>query len=201
MLAKKWIEAMINIVLFGAPGAGKGTQAAKLSMKYDVNHISTGDAIRHEIHHKTPLGLSVQAQIARGELASDELVIGIIGEYMEHHKGVNGNIFDGFPRTIPQAEAFDKMLEGYGMKVDVMLELIVPEEELVRRILARGADSMREDDRCEAVIRNRIEIYNAHTAVVAQYYREQGKYVGIDSMAPIDEVFAALCAEIDRIMS
>jgi adenylate kinase len=191
---------MINLVLFGAPGAGKGTQAARLTEKYDLNHISTGDVIRQEIRDMTHLGLTLQEAIARGELAPDEVVIEIIEHYMEGHADCEGNIFDGFPRTIPQAEAFDGILARHGLRIDVMLELVVPEEELVRRILLRGHESSRADDAHEEIIRNRIEVYNAHTAVVAEYYRRQDKYVAINGNRPIDETFAALSAEVDRII-
>lgn len=191
---------MINIVLFGAPGAGKGTQAGKLAAKYGFNHISTGDVIRQEIRDMTHLGLAVQEAIALGELAPDDVVIEIIDRYIRSNGDCSGNIFDGFPRTIPQAEALDEILNGHGRRIDLMLELVVPEEELVRRILLRGQDSYREDDSREGIIRNRIEVYNAHTAIVAQYYREQGKYVAIDGCAPQSEVFDILCHEIDKLL-
>lgn len=191
---------MINIVLFGAPGAGKGTQAGKLTRRYGMNHISTGDVIRQEIRDATALGLTVGEAIARGELAPDRVVIEIIENYMHSHRDVAGNIFDGFPRTIPQAEAFDVILASHGLSIDVMLELVVPEDELVQRILLRGAQSGRADDADEAVIRNRIEIYNARTAVVAGYYRAQGKYVAIDGCRPPEEVFAAICDEVDKLI-
>ncbi len=190
---------MINIVLFGAPGAGKGTQAGKLSGKYGLNHISTGDIIRQEIRDATTLGLTVQEAIARGELAPDHIVIEIIDCYVRSRQDTSGNIFDGFPRTIPQAKAFDEILAEHGLHIDVMLELVVPEEELVQRILLRGVESGRADDADEAVIRNRIEVYNARTAVVAEYYRAQGKYAAIDGSRSIDETFAALCARIDSL--
>jgi adenylate kinase len=191
---------MINIVLFGAPGAGKGTQAGKLTEKYDLNHISTGDIIRQEIRDATALGLTVKEAIARGELAPDSVVIEIIEGYIRTHRDAGGNIFDGFPRTIPQAEAFDKILASHGLHIDVMLELVVPEEELVQRILLRGAMSGRADDADEAVIRNRIEVYNAQTAVVAEYYRAQGRYVAIDGSTDMETVFAALTREIDKLL-
>jgi adenylate kinase len=188
---------MINIVLFGAPGAGKGTQAGKLTERYNLNHISTGDVIRREIQEETELGLAVKEAISRGELAPDKVVIDIIADYMQSHS--EGNIFDGFPRTTPQAEAFDVILAGHGLKIDVMLELVVPEEDLVQRILLRGAISGRADDADESVIRNRIKVYNAQTAVVAEYYRAQGKYAAIDGSRDIETTFAALCAEIDKL--
>jgi adenylate kinase len=191
---------MLNIVLFGAPGAGKGTQAGKLSEKYGLNHISTGDVIRQEIRDATALGLTVQDAISRGELAPDEVVIEIIDNYVHSHRDVAGNIFDGFPRTIPQAEAFDGILANHDHHIDMMIELVVPEEELVQRILLRGAESGRADDMSEAVIRNRIEVYNAQTAVVAGYYRAQGKYAAIDGSRSIDDTFTSLSREIDKLL-
>ncbi len=192
---------MINIVLFGAPGAGKGTQAVRLAEKYRFNHISTGDVIRREIREATALGLTVQEAISRGELAPDHVVIEIIDNYVHSHPDAAGNIFDGFPRTIPQAEAFDEILERHGLRIDMMLELVVPEEELVRRIMLRGQASGRADDASEAVIRNRIEVYNARTAVVAGYYRARGKYAAVEGSRPVEETFAALCEEIDRLLT
>lgn len=191
---------MVNIVIFGAPGAGKGTQAAKLVEKYGFNHISTGDVIRSEIKAETALGLAIREATARGELAPDGVVIEIIKNYMLDGGGSKGTIFDGFPRTIPQAEAFDEILAGVGLKIDVMLELVVPEEELVKRILLRGRLSGRADDADEAVIRNRIAVYNAQTAVVADYYRSQGKYVAIDGCRSIETNFEDLCKTIDSLM-
>jgi adenylate kinase len=191
---------MINIVLFGAPGAGKGTQAGKLSEKYGLHHISTGDIIRQEIRDATALGLTVREAIERGELAPDRVVIEIIDGYVRQRHGVGaGNIFDGFPRTIPQAEAFDEILATHDMHIDVMLELVVPEEELVQRILLRGAASGRADDADREVIRNRIAVYNAQTAVVAEYYRRQGKYTAIDGSRSIETTFDALTHEIDKL--
>ena len=189
---------MLNIVLFGAPGCGKGTQAEKLVEKYNVNHISTGAVIRGEINAQTELGKSMETYISRGELAPDSLVIDIIADYVKSHSDCVGNIFDGFPRTTAQAEAFDKIMERDGMKVDMMLELVVPEEELVKRLMLRGEVSGRADDANEGVIRNRIAIYNAQTAVVAEFYKAQGKYVAIDGIGTIDEIFDRLCEAVER---
>ncbi len=190
---------MRNIVLFGAPGAGKGTQAGKLSEKFGLNHISTGDIIRAEIGRATQLGLTVKEAIDRGELAPDHVVIEIIENYVRAHRQAGGNIFDGFPRTTPQAEAFDAILASHGLHIDAMVELVVPEEELVQRILLRGVASGRSDDLSEEVIRNRIEVYNAQTAIVADYYRSQGKYCAIDGSRSMDEVFVSLCREIEKL--
>ena len=189
---------MLNIVLFGAPGCGKGTQAEKLVEKYNVNHISTGAVIRGEINAQTELGKSMEAYISRGELAPDQLVIDIVTDYIDRHRDANGNIFDGFPRTTLQAEAFDKILAERDLKVDVMIFMEVPTEELVQRILLRGKSSGRADDANEEVIRNRIQIYNEQTAVVADYYSAQGKYEVVNGVGTLDEVFNRICAVIEK---
>lgn len=188
---------MLNVVLFGAPGCGKGTQAAKLVEKYNLNHVSTGDVIRGEIKAGTELGKSMESYISRGELAPDSLVIGMIDEYVESHRECSGNIFDGFPRTTAQAEAFDEILSKQGLKVDVMIYMEVPAEELVQRILLRGRSSGRADDADENVIRNRIKVYNEQTAVVAGYYSAQKKYEAVNGVGTMDEVFERICKVID----
>lgn len=191
---------MFNLVLFGPPGAGKGTQAEKLIQKYGFNHISTGEVIREQIRKGTELGLSVQSYIEKGQLAPDELVINIIADYVASHKDAKGNIFDGFPRTTVQAEAFDKIMNGNDTPVSVMLSLEVPDEELVKRLLLRGKESGRADDSNEGVIRNRIDVYKAQTAVVADYYKSQGKFRAVNGLGSIDEIFDRLCAEIDSLL-
>ncbi len=188
---------MLNIVLFGAPGCGKGTQAARLKEKYGVNHVSTGDVIRGEISRGTELGKEMAAYTTTGRLAPDSVVIGMIENYIAEHKEDKGNIFDGFPRTTAQAEAFDVMLAENNDSVDVMIYMEVAEEELVKRILLRGKDSGRADDASEDVIRNRISVYNEQTAVVASYYEKQGKYSAINGLGTMDEVFDRICAAID----
>ena len=190
---------MLNVVLFGAPGCGKGTQSELLEKKFGLSHISTGEIIRSHIKAQTPLGQQMAEYISRGELAPDSVVIGMVEEYLNQNKGTKGTIFDGFPRTTAQAEAFDKLLESMGDSVDIMIYMDVPEEELVQRILLRGKVSGRADDASEDVIRNRIEIYNQQTAVVADYYRAQGKYVAVPSLGTIDEVFNRIAAEIEKI--
>ena len=189
---------MVNIILFGAPGCGKGTQAARLAEHYDLYHISTGEVIRSEIARGTELGKSMQNYIEAGQLAPDSIVIGMIRNYMKEHKDAAGNIFDGFPRTTLQAEAFDKILAERDLKVDVMIFMEVPTEELVQRILLRGKSSGRADDANEEVIRNRIQIYNEQTAVVADYYSAQGKYEAVNGVGTLDEVFNRICAVIEK---
>lgn len=188
---------MLNIILFGAPGCGKGTQAARIKEKYNINHISTGEVIRQEIARGTELGRSMQSYIEAGQLAPDSIVIGMIRNYMTEHKDAAGNIFDGFPRTTAQAEAFDEILKEDGEGVNVMIYMDVPEEELVSRILLRGKDSGRADDASEDVIRNRIAVYREQTAVVADHYSKQNKYVAVDGVGTLDEVFGRICEAID----
>ena len=188
---------MLNIILFGAPGCGKGTQAVRIKEKYNINHISTGEVIRDEIANGTELGKSMQEYIAAGKLAPDSIVIGMIRNYMNDHKDAAGNIFDGFPRTTAQAEEFHRILAENGESVNVMIYMDVPEEELVKRILLRGKDSGRADDASEDVIRNRISVYREQTAIVAEHYSKQGKYAAIDGVGSMDEVFERICAAID----
>lgn len=190
---------MLNIILFGAPGCGKGTQAALIKDKYNINHISTGEVIRGEIARGTELGKSMQTYIAAGQLAPDSIVIGMVRNYMQEHRDAAGNIFDGFPRTTAQAEAFDEILKADGESVSVMIYMDVPEEELVQRILLRGKDSGRADDASEDVIRNRISIYREQTAIVAEHYSKHGKYVAVDGVGSLDEVFGRICAAIDAV--
>ncbi len=190
---------MLNIVLFGAPGCGKGTQAAMLKEKYGINHVSTGDVIRGEIKRGTELGQSMSEYIEAGKLAPDQIVIDMIANYVAEHKDANGNIFDGFPRTTAQAEAFDKILEQSNDSVDIMIYMEVPEEELVKRILLRGKDSGRADDASEEIIRNRISIYNAQTAVVAEYYSKQNKYAAVNGLGSMSEVFDRISEVIDSV--
>ena len=189
---------MLNIVLFGAPGCGKGTQSERLEKRFALRHISTGNVIRQQIAAKSELGLQMQACIERGELAPDQLVIDMIADYVANHNEGAGVIFDGFPRTTAQAEAFDEILAKHGQKVSVMINMEVPEEELVKRILLRGKDSGRADDQSEDIIRNRIDVYNAQTAVVADFYRAQGKFESVPSLGTIDEVAERIAAVVEK---
>lgn len=188
---------MINIVLFGAPGCGKGTQAQRLKEHYGIEHVSTGEVIRDEIRRGTELGRSMEGYISRGQLAPDEIVIGMIASYIADHKEAKGCIFDGFPRTTAQAEAFDSILAQHGLKVDIMVDIHVPEEELVHRILLRGKDSGRADDASEEVIRGRLEVYHTQTAIVSDYYAAQGKYASVNGTGSMDEVFARIADVIE----
>ena len=188
---------MVNIVLFGAPGCGKGTQAQRLKEHYGIDHVSTGEVIRDEIRRGTELGRSMESYIKEGRLAPDSIVIGMIANYVADHLDAKGCIFDGFPRTTVQAEEFDKILARHGLKVDILVDIHVPEEELVRRILLRGKDSGRADDASEEVIRGRLDVYHRQTAVVADYYAGQNKYALVDGVGTMDEVFDRIAAVID----
>jgi adenylate kinase len=190
---------MLNVVLFGAPGCGKGTQSELLEKEFGLSHISTGEMIRSHIKAQTELGKQVQECISRGELAPDSVVIGMIETYLNENRGIKGTIFDGFPRTTAQAEAFDAMLKKMDDSVDMMIYMDVPEEELVKRILLRGKDSGRADDASEDIIRNRIAVYNQQTAVVADYYRAQDKYIAVPSLGTIEEVFERIATVIRQI--
>lgn len=190
---------MINIVLFGAPGCGKGTQAALLKEQFGLEHVSTGEVIRGHIRRGTELGKAVQACIERGELAPDELVINMIADYVAEHKDSAGCIFDGFPRTTAQAVAFDKILAEHGLQVDLMVQIKVEESELIRRILLRGKESGRADDSSEEVIRQRLEVYWQQTAVVADHYAAQNKYNRIDGMGTIEQVNGRIKALIEAL--
>lgn len=191
---------MINIVLFGPPGAGKGTQAELLKKKYNLIHLSTGEVIRDQIEKKTPLGLQADAQMQGGALASDELVIGIINSFISDQPHSNGVIYDGFPRTLPQAIAFNDMLEGNNESVSMMLALDIPDSEIIDRITYRAKISGRADDQNVETIKNRIEVYNKRTAVVADYYTQQGKYQRINGLGAVKEVFERLCRAIDKVL-
>ena len=190
---------MLNIVLFGAPGCGKGTQAQRLKEHYGIDHVSTGEVIRGHIARGTELGRSMESYIAQGRLAPDAIVIEMIAQYVAAHKEAAGCIFDGFPRTTVQAREFDDILARHGLKIDTMIDIRVPEEELVRRILVRGKDSGRADDASEEVIRGRLEVYRQQTAVVSDYYAAQGKYASVNGTGTMEEVFARIVDVIDAI--
>ncbi|MBL7728840.1 MAG: adenylate kinase [Dinghuibacter sp.] len=191
---------MFNIVLFGPPGSGKGTQSEKLIAQYGLKHLSTGDLLRSEIAAQTPLGLEAKTIMDKGQLVPDEVVIGMISAALDANPQVRGFLFDGFPRTVAQAEALDKLLELKGTQINIMLALEVGEEELVKRLLNRGLTSGRSDDTNEGVIRSRITEYESKTAVVAGYYQKAGKMKNIPGVGSIEEIFSRLCTEIDAQM-
>ncbi|MEG2319299.1 MAG: adenylate kinase, partial [Mucinivorans sp.] len=167
---------MLNIVLFGPPGAGKGTQADLLQKKYGLLHLSTGDAIRSQIASGTALGLAAKAQMEGGGLASDDLVCGIVADYVAQNSKAQGVIFDGFPRTTIQAQTFDKIMVERGLSVTVMIAMEIPDNEIINRITKRALVSGRKDDQDPTIIQNRIDTYKAQTAIVAEFYKAQGKY-------------------------
>lgn len=190
---------MLNIVLFGPPGAGKGTQSAKLVEKYGLVHLSTGDILRAELKAGTELGKKAEAIMDRGELVPDEVIVGMVENKVRSYKDPKGFIFDGFPRTVPQAEALDEMLTKFDTAISSMIALDVPEKELIKRLLDRGKTSGRSDDQNEDVIKNRIAEYRKKTEPVANYYRAQDKYKEVEGVGSIEEIFQNLCAAIDSL--
>lgn len=192
---------MFNIILFGPPGSGKGTQSEKLIEKYGLKHLSTGDLLRTEIAAETPLGMEAKRVMDRGQLVPDEVVIGMISSALENNPRARGFLFDGFPRTVAQAEALDKLLSHKKTEIAVVLALDVNEEELIARLLNRGLTSGRSDDTSEDVIRARIVEYGQKTSVVAEYYRKFNKVVSIKGEGTIDQIFSALAREVDERMT
>lgn len=188
---------MLNIILFGPPGAGKGTQSAMLIEKYELTHLSTGDIFRYNMKNDTELGVLAKTYIEKGELVPDEVTVGMVEDFLSRNSDAKGFIFDGFPRTIAQGEALDAMLEKQGESIDLMLALEVEEDELVRRLLERGKTSGRADDQDEATIRNRFKVYNDETAPLAKFYSDQDKYMGVHGMGEIEDIFKRLCAAIE----
>lgn len=189
---------MKNIVIFGAPGSGKGTQSDKIVAKYGFKHISTGDVLRGEIKNGTELGKTAKSYIDNGQLIPDSLMIDILASVYDSFGAVDGVIFDGFPRTIPQAEALKTMLAERGSEVSVMLDLEVPEEELMDRLIKRGQISGRADDN-EETIKKRLTVYHSQTAPLIDWYKQDGKYTHIHGLGELDAIFADICAAIDAI--
>jgi len=190
---------MLNIVLFGPPGAGKGTQAEKIIDKYNLVHLSTGDILRSELADKTQLGLEAKKFMDKGELVPDDVVIGMIETKIDQNPGAKGFIFDGFPRTTAQAQALDRLLSKKGTPINAMLMLTVEHDELIKRLLNRGKDSGRKDDQDISVIENRIRVYNNETAPLINYYEKQGKYHAVHGMGSIEEIFERLCHTINNL--
>ncbi len=191
---------MINIVLFGPPGSGKGTQAQNLIQKFNLKQISTGDLFRYNIKNETELGKLAKSYIDRGELVPDQVTCDMLREEVQKPTDTNGFIFDGVPRTVAQTEAVEKIVkEVLGSEISICLALMVEDEILVQRLLKRGETSGRTDDADENIIRNRIKEYYAKTAEVAELYKKQGKYVEINGVGEIDEISEKLYAEVEKI--
>ena len=189
---------MKNIVIFGAPGSGKGTQSDKMIEKYGVNHISTGDVLRAEIKKGSELGKTAASFIDQGQLIPDDLMVSILASVYDSFGDHKGVIFDGFPRTIPQAEALKKMLDERGDKVAAMIELDVPEEELMKRLLLRGQQSGRADDN-EETIKKRLVVYHSQTQPLIEWYNKEGIHYHIDGLGDLDRIFDDICKVIDGI--
>ena len=189
---------MINLILFGPPGAGKGTQSAKLIEKYSLTHISTGDLFRKHLKEGTALGKLAQDYMNKGNLVPDKVVIDMVDDKITNSPNSGGIIFDGFPRTIPQAEALDALLAGKGAPIKLLVELVVPEDELRKRLADRAAKENRPDDAKPEVIENRIAVYKAETAVVANYYKNHNKYSSVVGVGSVEGIFKNICVEIDK---
>jgi|SRR5687768_11025329 len=189
---------MINIILFGPPGAGKGTQSAKLIEKYSLTHISTGDLFRKHLKEGTPLGNLAKEYMNRGNLVPDKVVIDMVDDKISSSGKTGGIIFDGFPRTIPQAQALDQLLQGKNAPIKILVELVVPEDELRKRLAERAVKENRPDDAKPEVIENRISVYKAETAAVADYYKKENKYSSVIGVGEVKDIFKNICVEIDK---
>ncbi len=190
---------MFNLIIFGPPGAGKGTQSAMLLEKYELVHLSTGDVFRANIKGETELGVLAKSYIDKGELVPDEVTIAMVEDFLKNQEDANGFIFDGFPRTLSQGEALDNIIRSIDSQIDVVLALEVEEDELVKRLLERGKASGRADDQDEATIRNRFAEYNNKTEPLLGYYDQQGKLKRVAGMGQIEEIFDRLCKAVDAV--
>jgi adenylate kinase len=189
---------MLNVVIFGAPGSGKGTQSERIVEKFGISHISTGDVLRAEIKNGTELGKTAKGYIDQGQLIPDELMIDILASVFDSFKDSKGVIFDGFPRTIAQAGALKQMLADRGQAVSVMLDLDVPEEELMTRLIKRGQESGRADDN-EETIKKRLLVYHSQTAPLIDWYKNEGVYKHIQGLGTMDGIFADICKAIENV--
>lgn len=189
---------MLNVVIFGAPGSGKGTQSEKLIAKYNLAHISTGDVFRSEMKNKTELGVLAESYISKGQLVPDEVTIAMLAKQLDAKKEVAGVIFDGFPRTIPQAEALDKMLAERNQKVSIVVSLEVDEPELIDRLIKRGQLSGRSDDNMET-IKSRLDVYKNQTSPLKEEYSKSGKLASVKGVGTVDEIFESICKEVDKV--
>jgi adenylate kinase len=192
---------MFNLILFGPPGSGKGTQSDRLVEKYGLIHLSTGNLLREEIANKTPLGKEAKRFIDHGQLVPDEVVIAMVGSFFDKHKDANGFLFDGFPRTVAQAQALDKLMSLKKTDIAIVLALDVTEAELINRLLNRGKTSGRSDDSDETVIKKRFSVYTNETSPVADYYKKAKKFKAIQGEGSVDEINAALRQAIDKAMA
>jgi adenylate kinase len=190
-------KPMLNIILFGPPGAGKGTQSAKLIEKYKLTHLSTGDVFRYNIKNETALGVLAKGFIDKGALVPDEVTNNMVKDFVKRNLNEYGFIFDGYPRTIAQGEELAKMLEALNTEVSMMLALEVDEDELVKRLLERGKTSGRVDDQNEDTIRTRFKVYKEETSPLATFYSAKYKYIGVHGMGSVDEIFDRLCNAIE----
>jgi adenylate kinase len=190
---------MLNLILFGPPGSGKGTQAERLEEAYNLVHISTGELFRSEMEAGTELGIQANEYMSRGELVPDEVTIGMLRNKMLSHREAEGFIFDGFPRTTPQAEALDQLLGMMDQQIDALIMLDVPEDEIVKRIVLRGKESNRPDDNDENIIRNRFQVYQSKTAPIFDYYDQKDKAYKVNGIGSIDSIFQNLCDTIDSL--
>jgi len=188
---------MFNLILFGPPGSGKGTQSEKIVQKFGLKHLSTGDLLRRELSEKTPLGLEAKNFMDKGQLVPDEVVIGMIDSCLDKNTDAKGFLFDGFPRTVAQAEALDKLLSFKKTSITKVLALEVSEEELIKRLLKRGETSGRSDDTNEEVIRKRFAVYKKDTAAVGGHYKALGKFESVKGEGSVDEIFEALSNAIE----
>ena len=190
---------MLNIILFGPPGAGKGTQSARLIGKYGLVHLSTGDVFRYNIKNQTELGVLAKSFIDKGQLVPDEVTNQMVKDFIARNNNNKGFIFDGYPRTIAQGKNLDRILEEYQANVTSMIALKVDEDELVNRLLERGKSSGRPDDQDEAIIRNRFKVYNDETSPLADFYAKKEKFIAVKGKGSIDEIFQNLCKAIDGV--
>ena len=188
---------MINLILFGPPGSGKGTQAQRLVEKYNIAHWSTGDMFRYELSNQTELGKLARSFMDQGQLVPDHVTIAMLKQRMEQAGSINGFILDGFPRTIAQAGALDELLEEKNLTITALLSLEVDEEELINRLLNRGKTSGRTDDINEEIVRKRLAVYKEETTPVYNYYESKNQAVQVNGMGTIDEIFEELCLLID----
>lgn len=193
------LNIMLNIIIFGAPGSGKGTQGEKLAEKYGLEHVSTGDMLRAEIKSNSEFGKKADSYISKGQLIPDEVMIERFDDMMKKKNGVKGFIFDGFPRTIAQGLAMDEMMEKYEEKVSLVLSLEVEEEELINRILKRGEESGRSDDSRD-IIESRLKIYHEQTEPLKNFYSDQFKLVRVHGQGDIEEIFESIVNLVDRII-